>query len=104
MDPVVYWFLPVVAAHLVLGYVLYRLLRTTADATDDGSERSGDTTASVGADDRGFVDRDDGTVVCPSCGTANELGYTYCYDCIDELPGAASRTSSGLAPGRRGVR
>lgn len=49
------------------------------------------------------VDRDDGVVHCPNCGTENELGYRYCANCVGELPGGVSTTSSGMQPNRRGM-
>ena len=43
-----------------------------ADAPDGGAD---------------LVDDDDGTVECPDCGAANDLGYRFCRSCVSELPG-----------------
>ena len=49
------------------------------------------------------IDRDAGVVRCPNCGTENELGYRYCGNCVDELPGAVSPANSGMRSSQRGI-
>lgn len=55
------------------------------------------------AADEDAADRDAGVVTCPNCGAENELGYTYCYNCIAELPGDVSSAPSRASPSRRGI-
>ncbi|MFB6068867.1 MAG: zinc ribbon domain-containing protein [Halobacterium sp.] len=31
-------------------------------------------------------DDDPEYVICPACGTENEAGYAYCYNCVRQLP------------------
>ncbi|WP_459810111.1 zinc ribbon domain-containing protein [Halopiger thermotolerans] len=72
-------------------FARYRVARSGADADAAGE-----------ADDA--VDRDAGNVTCPNCGAENELGYTYCYNCIGELPGGVSTATSRARPRQRGIR
>ena len=64
-----------IAINALLAYRAYHLRKrrvaTVSDSTDDG----------------GLVDADDGTVECPDCGAANDLGYRFCRSCVSELPG-----------------
>lgn len=66
-------------------------------------ETDGPSSADAVGDADDAIDRDAGVVTCPHCGTDNELGYRYCYDCLTELPGGVSPTSSGTSPRRRGI-
>ena len=90
MEPssAVYWFLPLFVLQLALFYAFYRM----SSLTDGGADRS-----------ESAVDRESGTVTCPDCGAENELGYTYCHGCIEELPNASSRSLSSATPRRRGI-
>lgn len=81
------------AIHVVLLAVLSRIFPETLEGVDvDPAD---------GHDDA--VDRTAGTVTCPDCRAENELGYTYCRDCVGELTVGASGQSSRMAPRRRGM-
>lgn len=47
----------------------------------------GDLGGSDGTDD-GTASRDRPSVTCPECGTENDQEFTYCRDCVAELPGS----------------
>lgn len=47
----------------------------------------GDLGGSDGTDE-GAESRDRPNVTCPECGTENDPEFTYCRDCVAELPGS----------------
>ncbi|WP_226479700.1 DUF7577 domain-containing protein [Natrinema amylolyticum] len=95
MDPVIalYGSIALIAVHALLVAVLSRYV----------SDSAGTTTATPGPEPEAAIDRESETVTCPTCGTENDLGYEYCAGCIEELPGTVQRTTSSVAPGRRGI-
>lgn len=41
-----------------------------------------------GGTDEGVASRDQPSVTCPECDTENDPEFTYCRDCVAELPGS----------------
>ena len=94
MEPVValYWALPLIVIYLTILYY-YRRLDSSIDTAHDGLTGT--------ADDP--IDQESGIVDCLECGAENELGYSYCYNCVGELPGESVLKTSGTSPGQRGI-
>lgn len=86
--------LGVVALHVLFSYGVYRRYHRAVRDADVGT----------GSDAGAFVDRQDGVVECPECGTDNELGYRFCRSCVGELPGAAGFQRASDSPMSRMTR
>lgn len=100
------WVLAYVLAFTLLQLLVYRYLRqregtnvlgTTASGKQDPNEEPGSEEPPIdheeygtwGEQATGPVVTDDGTVLCPRCGTENEHdpAFRYCHECISPLSG-----------------
>lgn len=92
--PVDQWHIGVLTAAILVNTLLvgaaYYASRKMADATAREAQ------AAAGGQEH--VDRDDGIVTCPDCGTENEYGYRFCRSCVGELPKAMSFGEAGDGP------